>query len=206
MVSRLRMFRSSLKPNSKSESGGRAGRGILLRPSRYGRALEDNLKDISGIILTRKAVQCRKKSLGACNSVLMMRGPIAEMFSMARFFSTRQAAVNPVQAALRGEARQHRRRPAKQENRLPISYTYREQLYSARRFTAASPYNPGSAFHRLKAFIFDEGIAGKLKEKKRFIKPSVLRGKTMFASRKTRFNHIVSETIGKILKIHASNK
>lgn len=128
------------------------------------------------------------------------------MFAMARLFSTRQAAARPVQTALWGEARQQRRRLARQESRLPVAYTYREQLYSARRFATASPYNPGPAFHRLREFITDEGIAGKLKEKKRFIKPSVLRGKKMFAGRKARFNRIVSETIGKILRIHTSSK
>lgn len=89
---------------------------------------------------------------------------------------------------------------------VATQHTYRGSLYSARRITLANPFSHSPAMPRLKRLLHEEGIVGRLRERKRFVKPSVIKGMKKYKARKERFDIIVREHINKALELHACTK
>lgn len=85
-------------------------------------------------------------------------------------------------------------------------HTYREDLYAARRITLSNPFSHSPAIPRLKRLLHDEGIVARLKERKRFVKPSVMKGLKKYKARKEKFDVIVKEHINRALELHECTK
>src|ERR1700722_16941273 len=54
-------------------------------------------------------------------------------------------------------------------------HTYREDLYSAGRKPLANPLSQSPAMPHLKRLLHEEGVVTRLRERKRFVKPSVIK-------------------------------
>ena len=84
--------------------------------------------------------------------------------------------------------------------------SYKEELYASRRFELNPSQNPNYAFRKLQTFLQDEKIPAKIKEKKHFTRPGLVKHAVIYAGRRKKFNEIVKGTIIKIVKIHESQK
>lgn len=85
-------------------------------------------------------------------------------------------------------------------------HTYRENLYSARRITLANPFSHSPAMPRLKRLLHEEGIVARLRERRRFVKPSVIKGLKKYKARKEKFDVMVREHINRALELHECTK
>jgi hypothetical protein len=84
--------------------------------------------------------------------------------------------------------------------------SYREELYASRRFELNPSQNPNYAFRRLQNFLQDENIPTKVKEKKYFVRPGLVKHAVIYAGRRKKFNLMVKETIKRVVQIHESQK
>lgn len=84
--------------------------------------------------------------------------------------------------------------------------SYKEELYASRRFELNPSQNPNYAFRKLQNFLQDEKIPAKIKEKKHFTRPGLVKHAVIYAGRRKKFNDLVKSTINKIVKIHESQK
>ena len=84
--------------------------------------------------------------------------------------------------------------------------SYKEELYASRRFELNPSQNPNYAFRKLQNFLQDEAIPAKIKEKKYFVRPGLVKHAVIYAGRRKKFNSIVKDTINKIVKLHESQK
>ena len=84
--------------------------------------------------------------------------------------------------------------------------TYREELYASRRFELNPSQNPNYAFRRLQSVLLDENIPTKVREKKHFVRPGLIKHAIIYAGRRKKFNNLVRETIKKVINIHKSQK
>lgn len=84
--------------------------------------------------------------------------------------------------------------------------TYKEELYSARRFTNPASNSASICHSRLSAVMKSEGIVEETKSRRQFIRPSKRRVLALFKSRQGKFNQMFRETLGKIMSIHESRR
>ena len=84
--------------------------------------------------------------------------------------------------------------------------SYREELYASRRFELNPSQNPNYAFRRLQNFLQDEKIPMKVKEKKYFVRPGLVKHAVIYAGRRKKFDSMVKETIERVVQIHESKK
>lgn len=84
--------------------------------------------------------------------------------------------------------------------------SYREELYASRRFELNPSQNPNYAFKKLQTFLQDERIPQRVKEKRYFVRPGLVKHAVMYAGRRKKFDSLVRETINKIVKINESQK
>lgn len=84
--------------------------------------------------------------------------------------------------------------------------SYKEELYASRRFDINPSQNPNYAFRKLQTFLHDEKIPAKIKEKKHFIRPGLVKHAVIYAGRRKKFNEMVKDTIKKIVKLNESQK
>ena len=84
--------------------------------------------------------------------------------------------------------------------------TYREELYASRRFELNPSQNPNYAFKKLQSFLQDEKIPAKVKEKRHFIRPGLVKHAIIYAGRRKKFDGTVRDTINKIVQINESLK
>lgn len=102
-------------------------------------------------------------------------------------------------------------RNSEQSRTFPHNYiqpgrSYKEELYASRRFDLNPSQNPNYAFRKLQTFLQDEKIPAKVKEKKHFVRPGLIKHAVIYAGRRKKFNQIVKDTISKIVNIHESQK
>lgn len=88
------------------------------------------------------------------------------------------------------------------------SRTYREELYTARRFSNPniSTNSCSIPLNRMNEVMRSEDIYGEVRSRRSFVKPSKRRILALFNSRQTRFNNMFKETLGKIMQINESRK
>lgn len=84
--------------------------------------------------------------------------------------------------------------------------SYREELYASRRFELNPSQNPNYAFRRLQNFLQDEKIPMKVKEKKYFVRPGLVKHAIIYAGRRKKFDSMVKETIERVVQINESQK
>lgn len=84
--------------------------------------------------------------------------------------------------------------------------SYREELYASRRFELNPSQNPNYAFRRLQNFLQDEKIPMKVKEKKYFVRPGLVKHAVIYAGRRKKFDSMVRETIKRVVQINESQK
>lgn len=96
--------------------------------------------------------------------------------------------------------------PINSGNYVQPGRSYKEELYASRRFELNPSQNPNYAFRKLQNFLQDEKIPAKIKEKKHFIRPGLVKHAVIYAGRRKKFNNLVKDTIKKIVKIHESQK
>jgi ribosomal protein S21 len=84
--------------------------------------------------------------------------------------------------------------------------TYKEELYSARRFNVQGDNNSSFALSRFSNQFRKDGLVDEIRKRRQFTRPSVIRVRNLFASRQRRFNEMVSGTVNKILGIYESQK
>lgn len=84
--------------------------------------------------------------------------------------------------------------------------SYKEELYASRRFDLNTSSNPNYAFRNLQSFLQDEKIPAKVREKRHFVRPGLVKHAVIYAGRRKKFNEIVKGTISKIVRIHESQK
>lgn len=84
--------------------------------------------------------------------------------------------------------------------------SYREELYASRRFELNPSQNPNYAFRKLQNFLQDEKIPAKVKEKRYFVRPGLIKHAVIYAGRRKKFNSMVKSTINRIVQINESQK
>lgn len=99
-----------------------------------------------------------------------------------------------------------RNQPPNYTNFTQPGRSYREELYSSRRFELNPSQNPNYAFRRLQNFLQDEKIPMKVKEKKYFVRPGLIKHAVIYAGRRKKFDSMVKETIERAVQIHESQK
>jgi len=90
---------------------------------------------------------------------------------------------------------------------LPSNYrTYKEELYTARRFHNPSANSASLSLMRLNQTMRAEGLVDEVKSRREFLRPSIKRVRALFKSRQGRFNEMLRETLGRIKQIHESRR
>ena len=84
--------------------------------------------------------------------------------------------------------------------------SYREELYASRRFELNPSQNPNYAFRRLQNFLQEEKIPMKVKEKRHFVRPGLVKHAIIYAGRRKKFDSMVKDTITRVVQIHESQK
>lgn len=84
--------------------------------------------------------------------------------------------------------------------------TYKEELYSARRFVNPAPNSASICHSRLSAVMKNEGIVEETKNRRQFIRPSKRRVLALFKTRQGKFNQMFRDTLTKIMSIHESRR
>lgn len=84
--------------------------------------------------------------------------------------------------------------------------SYREELYASRRFELNPSQNPNYAFRKLQNFLQDEKIPTKVKEKRYFVRPGLIKHAVIYAGRRKKFDSMVKNTINRIVQINESQK
>lgn len=84
--------------------------------------------------------------------------------------------------------------------------SYREELYASRRFELNPSQNPSYAFRKLQNFLQDEKIPTKVKEKRYFVRPGLIKHAIIYAGRRKKFDSMVKRTIDRIVQVNESQK
>lgn len=92
------------------------------------------------------------------------------------------------------------------ENYTQPGRTYKEELYASRRFELNPSQNPSYAFRKLQTFLQEEKIPGKVREKRWFVRPGLVKHSIIYGGRRKKFNNLVKDTIKRVVQIHESKK
>lgn len=92
------------------------------------------------------------------------------------------------------------------DNFTQFGRTYKEELYASRRFELNPSQNPTYAFRKLQTFMQDEKIPGKVREKRWFVRPGLVKHAVIYGGRRKKFNNLVKDTIKRVVLIHESQK
>ena len=84
----------------------------------------------------------------------------------------------------------------------PQFYTYREQLYTCRTVRLYSNGVPAQGFAELRRNMNDERLHERVKAKRRFKRPCIVKRENAFKEREEKYNEVVKAHIGTILKAH----
>lgn len=84
--------------------------------------------------------------------------------------------------------------------------TYREELYASRRIELTPTQAVPSAFRKLSQRLQEEQVLQRVKERRYFVRPGLVKHAMMYAGRRNKFNQMVRDTINRIVQYKESQK
>ena len=84
--------------------------------------------------------------------------------------------------------------------------TYREELYSSRRIELTPTQATPTAFRKLSQRLQEERVLQRVKERRYFVRPGLIKHAIIYAGRRKKFNQLVRDTINEIVQYKDSQK
>jgi ribosomal protein S21 len=84
--------------------------------------------------------------------------------------------------------------------------TYREELYSSRRIELTPTQATPTAFRKLSQRLQEEQVLQRVKERRYFVRPGLIKHAITYAGRRKKFNQLVKSTINRIVDHKESQK